>query len=48
MGQTKKSLRTSFERTLFLDLLIDRRTRPIVIYATIVIGVGAALYHWLE
>lgn len=48
MGQTKKRLRKSFSRTLFLDLLIDRRTRPIFLYAIIVIGVGAALYHWLE
>ena len=48
MGQSKERLRRSFARTLFLDLLFDRRTRPIFIYATIVIGVGPALYHWLE
>ncbi len=33
---------------LFLDVLFDRRTRPILIYAAIVIGIGAVLYHWLE
>jgi hypothetical protein len=30
-----------------LDVLFNRRTRPIFIYA-IIIGIGAALYHWLE
>lgn len=44
----KRSRRLPFYRTLFLDLLIDRRTRPIFIYAVIMIGIGTALYHWLE
>ncbi len=35
-------------RMLFLDVLIDRRTRPILIYAAIMIVLGAGLYHWLE
>lgn len=35
-------------RTLFLDLFLDPRTRPIFIYAVIIIGVGTALFHWLE
>jgi hypothetical protein len=35
-------------RTLFLDVLLDPRTRPIFIYAVIIIGVGTALFHWLE
>lgn len=34
--------------TLFLDLFFDPRTRPIYIYAAIIIGIGAAVYHWLE
>ena len=33
---------------LFLDVLFNRQTRPIFIYAAIVIMIGAALYHWLE
>ena len=37
-----------FSRTLFLDVLFDPRTRPIFIYAAIMIGIGAALFHWLE
>lgn len=48
MNKNKKGLRWSFARALFLDLFIDRRTRPIFIYAAVVIGVGAVLYHWLE
>ena len=48
MSQTKKPKRIPFYRTLFLDLFFDRRTRPIFIYAAIMIGIGAALYHWLE
>lgn len=34
--------------TFFLDLLIHRRTRPIFIYGALIIGIGAAVYHWLE
>lgn len=37
-----------FSRALFLDILFDRRTRPVFIYGVIIIGLGAALYHWLE
>jgi len=35
-------------RLLFLDVLFNRHTRPILIYAFIVVGFGAILYHWLE
>ena len=38
----------TIRRTLFLDILLDHRTRPIFIYAVLIIAVGAALYHWLE
>ena len=37
-----------FSRALFLDIFIDRRTRPFFIYAVIIIGLGATLYHWFE
>ena len=33
---------------LFLDVLFNPLTRPIFIYAAVVITLGAALYHWLE
>ncbi len=35
-------------RFLFLDLIFNRETRPIFVYAVIIIGMGAVLYHWLE
>jgi hypothetical protein len=35
-------------RFLFLDLIFNRKTRPIFVYAIIIIGMGAVLYHWLE
>lgn len=35
-------------KALFLDLLVNRKTRPVFIYALIIIGIGAVLYHWLE
>jgi len=44
---TKKHFHPLY-RALFLDVLFNRRTRPIFIYAVIIIGMGAALYHWLE
>lgn len=34
--------------SLFLDVLFNKKTRPIFIYAAIVILLGAMLYHWLE
>lgn len=48
MSQRKKRRRSLFGHLLFLDLLVDRRTRPILIYVFVIIGFGAALYHWLE
>lgn len=48
MGHTKKHLRIPLYKTFFLDLFFDRRTRPIFIYAAVMIGIGAALFHWLE
>jgi hypothetical protein len=38
----------TLRRTLFIDILVDHRTRPIFIYAVLLIGVGATLFHWLE
>jgi hypothetical protein len=35
-------------RTLFLDLLVDRRSRPIFIYVALMIVITAAVFHWLE
>ena len=38
----------TLRRTLFIDILVDHRTRPIFIYAVLLIAVGATLFHWLE
>lgn len=40
--------RKPLANVLFLDLLVDPRSRPIFIYAAIVIGAGASFYHWFE
>ena len=48
MSQSKKQFRSGLSKTFFLDVLLDRRTRPILNYAAIMIILGAALYHWLE
>jgi hypothetical protein len=36
------------QRLLLLDVLSDRETRPILLYALGVIAIAATLYHWLE
>lgn len=49
MAQHKKRFHFLFlPKMLFLDVLFNRKTRPILIYAAVVITLGAALYHWLE
>ena len=35
-------------KIFFLDVFLDRRTRPLLIYAGFIIFLGAGLYHWLE
>lgn len=44
----KRRPRRFLSRTLFLDLFFDPRTRPIFLYAALIIAIGAAMYHWLE
>ena len=48
MSHNRGRARGALSRTFFLDVLFDRQTRPIFIYAATVVGIGAALYHWLE
>jgi hypothetical protein len=48
MNNKLKRFLGTLHRTLFLDILLDRRTRPIFIYAVLIIAVGASLFHWLE
>ena len=48
MTQSKDHKHRTLDRVFFLDVLVDRRTRPILIYAVVVIAIGTVLYHWLE
>jgi len=48
MSKSKKHTPSALSRYLFLDVLFDPKTRPIFIYATVIVLVGAAIYHWLE
>ncbi len=45
---TNKPRTIPFMKTLFLDLLLDRKARPIFIYAVVFILLASALFHWLE
>ena len=47
-SETDSGRQVRFLRTLFLDLLLDRRARPIFIYVVFFIIVCAAVFHWLE
>jgi voltage-gated potassium channel len=44
----RKDLRLRLGRTLFLDLLLDQRTRPLFAYAAVMLAMGTFLFHWLE
>ena len=48
MSQTEERRDRAVGALLFLDVLLDRRTRPVLIYVAIVIAIGAAIFHWLE
>ena len=48
MEHNNKRKHRTLSRVFFLDVLFDRRTRPIFIYAVSMIIIGTILYHWLE
>lgn len=48
MSQSRKRIPIPLYRTVFLDLFFDPRSRPIFLYAAVMIGLGAVLFHWLE
>ncbi|MGD9092480.1 MAG: potassium channel family protein [Anaerolineales bacterium] len=48
MSQRKKREHHLLYYVFFLDLFSDRRTRPILIYVTVLILMGAVIFHWLE
>ncbi|HCB48220.1 MAG TPA: ion transporter [Chloroflexi bacterium] len=43
-----EKLLRSFGRFLLWDLIRDERTRPLFIWAGILIFLGSAVFHWLE
>jgi voltage-gated potassium channel len=47
-AKVSRYLAVSIERFLLLDLLVDKRSRPIFIYAGATVLIGTVLYHWLE
>ena len=48
MSQRARIRRIPLKQTLFLDLLLDKTTRKIFFYISIVIAIGAVIYHFLE
>lgn len=44
----KNRRRIPFMQTLFLDLFLDKKARPIFIYALILVLFSSTLFHWLE
>jgi len=47
-GKRRRPITKTIARFLFLDLLLDKRARPVFIYVTVIIAIGTVLYHWLE
>jgi hypothetical protein len=48
MNQLKKFRPRLLSEVLFLDILFDSRTRPVLIYVAFNIVIGAILFRWLE
>jgi uncharacterized membrane protein (DUF106 family) len=48
MNEPRKHKPRFLSKFLFLDVLTDRSTRPMLIYVVIIILIGAWLYRWLE
>jgi hypothetical protein len=47
-ARVSRYVAASIGRFLLLDLLMDRQSRRIFLYAVSVIFLGALLFHWLE
>ena len=43
-----KSRRIPFMKTLFLDLFLDRKARPIFVYALVFVLISSMVFHYLE
>jgi voltage-gated potassium channel Kch len=47
-GKPRRNRRHPLKRMLLLDLLEDRESRPIFLYAVGTVIIGALLFRWLE
>lgn len=47
-GKARHPVLNTFARFLLLDLIVDKKARPIFIYVVANIIAGTFLYHWLE
>ena len=48
MSQTPTIKHKHLDRVFLLDVLLDRRTRPVFLYVMILILIGTMLYHWMD
>lgn len=48
MSENEAKKYSALQQTLFLDVLFNRRTRPILLYTFLMVAIEAVLYHWLE
>lgn len=48
MSEPIKPKSPLLSRFLFLDVLFDSKSRPVLIYVLIIILFGAVAFHWLE
>lgn len=39
---------TRVHRSLLLDILLDKKTRPVFVWAVAMIFIGTFVFHWLE
>ena len=48
MNQPRKIKPRLLSEVFFLDIFFDSRTRPVLIYVTFIVLIGAILFRWLE
>ena len=46
--ERRRPIKRMISNFLFLDLLMDKKARPVFIYVAVIIAIGTFLYHWLE
>jgi len=46
--RNRKPITRSIGQFFFLDLLLDKKARPVFIYVAVMIATGTIFYHWVE